>query len=215
MRRLLLSGFIVSCAVVARRLAGPGRPAAPRFDPIVVGTIEADGWRAYYERDFVTGFSLLLRLMREQFALGPLDTIRNAHAAIRAQRAFAPKTNDEAATLRWLTRFYTLSPRRVGVEASDLAHAELDYWIVHRRIVADADKTPLVDALARLHALLFGGSEDGQRQSAEQRTLACNAVDRITSRTSANPDQDWRLVRTHLIAAYLCAVAASPESALA
>lgn len=182
-----------------------------RFDPAVVGTIEADGWRAYYDRDLVAGFGLLLRLMREQFALGPIDSIRAAHAAVRAQMAFAPKANDLDAALRWLTRFYTLSPRRGGVAAIDLACAELDYWIVHRRIVDDADKTPLIDAFAHLHGLLFGGDPATMRPSAEHRTLACNAVDRITGKSSADPAEDWRLVRHHLIAAYQFAVDASPS----
>ena len=118
--------------------------------------------------------------MREQFSLGPIDSIRAAHAAVRAQMAFAPKENDPDTALRWLTRFYSLSPRRDGVAAIDLAHAELDYWIVHRQIVDNADKTPLIDAFAHLHSLLFGGDQATMRPSAEQRTLACNAVDRIT-----------------------------------
>lgn len=202
-------GFV---AVARRKVVGDASPRV-RFDPIVVGTVEAAGWRAYYDRDFVTGFRLLLRLMHEQFGLGPLDTIRAAHAAVRAQRAFVPTSNDHAAALRWLTRFYAHSPRRDGVAAIDLAHAELDYWIVHRQIVDEDDKSALVDAFARLHTLLFGGDEGEMRPSAEQRTLACNAVDRITSKTSTNPDEDWQRVRRHLIAAYQLAVAASPARA--
>jgi hypothetical protein len=203
-----VAGFVA----VARRVTTEQRPRQVRFDPIVVGTTEAEGWRAYYDRDYVTGFRLLLRLMREQFGLGPLDTLRAAHAAVRAQMAFAPKANDHAAALRWLTRFYSRSPRRDGVAASDLARAELDYWIVHRQIVDDADKSQLVDAFCRLHSLLFGGDEIAMRPSAEQRTLACNVVDRITSGRSVDPDADWQAVRQHLITAYKLAVAASPEA---
>ncbi|HEX5167291.1 MAG TPA: hypothetical protein VFV93_17925 [Thermomicrobiales bacterium] len=204
-----VAGFVA----VARRRGATRPDRSIRFDPVVVGTIEADGWRAYYDRDFVTGFRLLLRLMREQFGLGPLGAIRAAHAAVRAQRAFAPVANDLDATLRWLTRFYELSPRRDGVAAVDLARAELDYWIVHRRIVDQADKRELVDAFTRLHVLLFGGDEVTMRPSAEQRTLACNTVDRITGKRSLDLEGDWRSAREHLIAAYQLAVAASPVQA--
>jgi hypothetical protein len=209
-RLLVVIGIGLSIGVAVRRRAGLSHRKAPRFDPVVVGTIEADGWRAYYDRDVVTGFRLLSRLMREQFALGPIDSIRAAHGAVRAQMAFAPKENDPDAALRWLTRFYSLSPRRDGVAAIELARAELDYWIVHRQIVDNADKTPLIDAFAHLHSLLFGGDQATMRPSAEQRTLACNAADRITGKSSADPAEDWRLARYHLISAYQFAIDASP-----
>ncbi|MGH9176313.1 MAG: hypothetical protein ACRD1H_18235 [Vicinamibacterales bacterium] len=214
-RRLLLvvvmiAGFVGAVAVARRPRVARTAPA-PGFDPVVVGTIEAAGWRAYYERDFLTGFRLLLRLMGDQFGLGPFDALRTAHAAVRAQMAFAPAENDLAAARRWLVRFYRRSPRRDGVAPADLADAELDYWIVHRRIVDERDKTPLIDALARLHALLFGGSEAAMRPSAEQRTFACNAVDRITGQRSTDPAVDWSLARNHLIAAYQLALSAAPS----
>jgi hypothetical protein len=210
----LWSAIGVASAVAVARRRGSVRPEKDvRFNPVAVGTIEADGWRAYYDRDYVTGFRLLLRLMRQQFGLGPLGAIRAAYAAVRAQRAFAPVANDLDATLRWLTRFYELSPGRDGVAPVDLARAELDYWVVHRRIVDETDKRDLVDAFTRLHILLFGGDEAAMRPSAEQRTLACNAVDRITGKRSTDPEGDWRLAREHLIAGYQLAVAASPVPA--
>lgn len=212
-RALILTASLVSLAglvtVVHRGVHKRARREV-RFDPVVVGTTEADGWRAYYDRDFITGFRLLLSLMRAQFGLGPLDSLRAAYAAVRAQMAFAPKANDHDAARRWLTRFYSLSPRLDGVTASDLAEAELDYWIVHRRIVDEDDKTPLIDAFAHLHMQIFGGDPVSMRPSAEQRTLACNAVDRITGKTSTDPSQDWKLAREHLISAYQLALAASP-----
>jgi hypothetical protein len=206
---------IVAGSLVARLAvrARSGARRAPRFDPVAVARIEATAWRAYYDRNFPRGLALLVQLSRSQLGLGPIDALRASHAAVRAQVAFAPMHNDPATALRWLERFYVLSPRRDGVRASDLARAELDYWVVHRRLVGAADKTPLVDALASLHALIFGGSEAAMRPSAELRALACAAVDRITSRTSTDPDGDWRRVEAHLTAAYRLALAASPDAA--
>jgi hypothetical protein len=206
----VLAGMIVvGAVVVALREKNPPRLTTPRFDPVAVGTTEADGWRAYYDRDFVAGFRLLLRLMRQQFGLGPLDALRATHAAVRAQMAFAPKVNDLDVACRWLSRFYAISPRRGGVTAEDLAHAELDYWVVHRRVASDDDQAPLIDAFVRLHALLFGGDATSLRRSAELRTEACNVVDRITSGRSTDIEQDWQQIREHLIAAYSHAVEAS------
>ncbi len=213
MRRWLILGIVgLSSVAVARRLNRSSTTVGLNFDPVIVGSIEADGWKAYYDRNMFAGFILLVRLMRQQFRLGPVAALRAAHAAVRAQMAFAPKDNDLDAALRWLTRFYSLSPRNGDVSAEGLAGAELEYWVVHRQIVDMDDKTQLIDAFARLHALLFGGDEATQRQSATERTLACTAVDRITSRKSTNPDHDWHVVRQHLIAAYQAAIAASASS---
>lgn len=198
-----LGGVGAAAAVVLRRRSRGDRPASePGFDPDEVARIEAAAWRAYYDRDFRRGLLLVLRLVRGQFRLGPLDTVRAAADAVRAQMAFAPRQNDPDAALRYLTRFYELAPRRAGVSAEDLARAELEYWVVHRELVQQEDKTQLVEALARLHSLLFGGTPEQQQPSAQQRALACNAVDRITGGTSTDPEQDWAQVEVHLAAAY-------------
>lgn len=216
---VLLLGISGLWVAAARRGSVPsgGSQRQPVFDPVFLANTEADGWRAYYDRDFVQGFRLLLRLVRGQMGLGALDSLRAAYYAVRAQMAFAPKANDPDAARTFLTRFYLIAPHRDGVEPADLADAELDYWVVHRQIVHQEDKAALVDSFARLHTLLFGGDIVTMRPSAEQRTLACNAVDRITSRRSTDPDHDWSLVRQHLIAAYQLAAdvvhgTATPES---
>jgi hypothetical protein len=218
MRRTLLVvlglGWIGAALAVAARRRGRRHVArAPEFDPDEVARIEVAAWRAYYDRDFRRGLLLMLQLMHRQLRLGPLDTVLAALHAVRAQKAFAPHRNDPYAALRYLTRFYALAPRREGVDPAKLARAELDYWIAHRRLANEDDKTGLTDALARLHSLLFGGSAAQQRPSAEQRTLACNAVDRVTGRLSADPEQDWAMAEVHLRAAYWLAVRVESRAA--
>jgi hypothetical protein len=214
MRRVVLVtlglGGVGAAAIVAagRRRARPRAERGPGFDPDEVARIEVAAWRAYYDRDFRRGLLLMLRLVCGQFRLGPLDTLRAALHAVRAQKSFAPRLNDPEAALRQLTRFYAIAPRRAGVDPGELAQAELDYWVVHRRLVEQEDKAGLTDALARLHSLLFGGSAAQQRPSAEQRMLACTAVDRITGGASTDPDQDWARAEVHLRAAYWLAVRA-------
>jgi hypothetical protein len=217
MRRTLLvmlglGGVGAAVTFAVRRRQGRSRAErAPDFDPDEVARVEVAAWRAYYDRDFRRVLLLLLRLMRGQFRLGPLDTVRAALHAARAQKAFAPRQDDPDAALHHLTRFYSIAPRRTGIDPATVAQAELDYWIVHRRLVDEDDKTGLIDALARLHSLLFGGSAEQQRPSAEQRALACDAVDRVTGRNSTDPDQDWARAEVHLRAAYGLAVRASEK----
>lgn len=181
----------------------------PQFNPDVVARIETEGWRAYYDRRFLDGFRLLIELGQSEMGLNMTDALRASYLAVRGQMAYAGERGDAEAAKRWMTRYYRAVPRRDGVSPEDLAAAEIDYWVVHRRLVGQANKADLVAALARLHAGLFGGSVENMRASAEQRTLACNAVDRITGGTSADPDEDWRLVREHLTQGYRLAVAAA------
>jgi RNA-splicing ligase RtcB len=61
---------------------------------------------------------------------------------------------------------------------------------------------PLIKSLQALHAALFGGGEDAMRASAERRAAAARAVDRITNRVSIDVEDDWRVVKAELRAAY-------------
>jgi hypothetical protein len=214
MRRAILLGGILA-SVMLGSVAVWGRRAVrtalrePRFDPDVVARLEVAGWRAYYDRNALKGAVILLRLMRGQLGASPLGAARAAYYALRGQMAFAGERGDRERALHWMTRFYTVAPRRAGVAPVALAEAEVVYWVEHRRLVHQDDKTGLIDALAHLHALLFGGTVAGQRPSAEQRTLACNAVDRITGRESRDPERDWSLAEERLRRGYQLAVAAS------
>lgn len=215
-RETLIAGALITVAtgagVVVARRRGTGTRREPRFDPDTVARIETEGWRAYYDRRFLDGFKLLVEFGRDEFGLGRIGALRAGYFAVRGQMAYAGARGDADAARRWMARYYALAPRRAEIDPAALADAEVEYWVVHRRLVRESDKTELVDALARLHALLFGGTPDAMRPSAEQRALACNAVDRITGRTSTNPCEDWRLVRAHLASAYRLALAAAQGS---
>jgi hypothetical protein len=218
MRKIILAGSVAAGAAAgiaaARRQRATHAPARePRFDPDAVARLEVAGWRAYYDRDFLKGAVILFRLLRGQVAATPLGALRASYFALRGQMAFAGERGDRQRALDWMTRFYAAAPRRSGVAPEALAAAEIDYWVEHRRLVHQDDKAALTDALARLHALVFGGTLDAQRPSAAQRTLACNAVDRITGRRSTNPARDWALAEQHLRDGYRLAVAVGREAA--
>lgn len=208
-KRVAVGGVALGCATwLASAWRQPVARSEPTFDPAVVARLEVAGWKAYYARNPIGAVAVLARLARGQFAMSRGATLRATYYAVRGQAAYAGKRGNPATALRWMTRFYAITPRRAGVDADELAAAEIDYWVEHRRLVADEDKTALIDALARLHALLFGGVAEAMRASAEQRTLACNAVDRVTGRRSPDPARDWLLAEEHLRRGYELAVAA-------
>ena len=209
-KRVVLGGITLGAlAALWPRRARAQQPLQRRsatFDAATVAQLEVAGWRAYYARNPCAALAVLWRLTRGHFAVPFGVALRAAYYALRGQAAFAGARGRAERALPWMTRFYAVTPRRAGASPEQLAEAEIEYWVQHRRVVHQADQTPLTDALAELHALLFGGSPAMQRASAEARTLACQAVDRITGHVSTDVPGDWRQAEEHLRRAYELAV---------
>lgn len=174
------------------------------FDPARLAEVEAAGWEAYYARNWLRAFWLLVRMAREQFGLSWPFALRAAYYVTKASIAFAPKDNDLDSTRYYLGKFYheAKSNPRLQYDAEKVADLELRYWIVHRELVGIPDKSGMIQALAELHSALFALPLAMVQRSAELRSVAAETVDRITSRASTDPDEDWQRIREHLTRAY-------------
>jgi hypothetical protein len=186
-------------------------PAQFHFNPNRVAYFERAGWEAYYDRKWLRVLSLMVQLNREEFRMSWPAALSAAFDTVRAAIAFAPRENDIPKAQRYLAQFYTKARRASGIMtgAQSLAEAEMDYWVVHRRLAirrsenpADDDLQPLVRSLANLHTLLFAGAPAAMQASAEWRARAAEAVDRITSHRSTDVAADWREVERCLQQAY-------------
>jgi hypothetical protein len=177
---------------------------AIRLHPERLAELEAGGWRAYYDRNWPRVVGHMVRLNQEQFHIPfPLSVVAAYHIA-RASAAWAPVEHDEAAVLEHLLRFYRMARRWSGLpfQPRRAAEREIGYWIEHRRLIDHEDKSSFVEAMAALHAELFGLPVERVRESAEWRVRANNTVDRITSRRSTDPERDWQQIETELTTAY-------------
>jgi hypothetical protein len=169
-----------------------------------IAELEAGGWRAYYERDWPRVVRLMVALNQEQFHIPfPLSVVAAVHVA-RASIAWAPVDHDEWTVRRHLRRFYRMAARWSDLEFDPVRAADLEiaYWIEHRRLLGIADKSSFVDAMAALHADLFGMPVDRMRDSAEWRVRANNTVDLITSGQSKRPEADWSQLEEELRRCY-------------
>jgi hypothetical protein len=177
-----------------------------RLNPDQIAYYEKAGWEAYYDRNWLRAFGLMVRLIESQFRMPFPRSFLAALHTIRASIAFAPRDNDLDATLKHLERFYRMAARanHDSFDPRRAAELELRYWVVHRELAQapDLDKRPLVQSLADLHAALFGHTPAELWASAESRAAAAEAVDRITGRRSADVDADWRRVEEYLRRAY-------------
>jgi hypothetical protein len=164
-----------------------------RLNPERLAELEAGGWRAYYDRNWPRVIKLMIELNQEQFHIPfPLSVVAAFHIA-RASLAWAPVENKPDETRRHLLRYYRVARRWSGFEfsAEKAAALEIGYWIEHRRLSGESDKTAFIEAMTALHSELFGLPLERVRESAEWRVRANNTVDLITSGTSTDPETDW------------------------
>jgi Family of unknown function (DUF5995) len=153
------------------------------FDPISVGRLECAAWVAYYRRQWLRLLVLSVRLVRRGFGMDWTRTLHGAWLILRANQLWAPgHGNNPDGARRRMRRFYALLKLVHGAPAdpAQAARLEVDWWAAHR---AHQDHpgpdgvSPLVTALARLYAYLYGLDEAAVRPAAEQRALAMDISD--------------------------------------
>jgi hypothetical protein len=176
------------------------------LNPAAVAYYEAAGWRAYYGRNWLRAFGLMVRLIETQFRVPFPRAFLAALWITRASVAFVPRDHNLDVVLHHMEQFYRIVARTSGgaIDPHQVAELELRYWVIHRELAEapERDNRPLVESLAALHAALFGRTPFELWASAESRAEAAAAVDRITGRRSVDVAADWRRVEECLRQAY-------------
>jgi hypothetical protein len=179
-------------------------PLPATFDPLAIGFIEARLWHAYYAHHWPRVALLTYRLVRGQVGLAPRPAVEAVGHAARAAVAWAPAKNDPETTRRELREFYRVVARAwdAAFDPDAVGDAEYDYWRIHRDVVGQIDRTPLIASLARIPALLYGVPEAALVSSATERERAVRLVDLITSGQQAPTDEAWNVITGALVRSY-------------
>ena len=179
-------------------------PKSFDFDPDRVAYFEANGWRAYYDREWIRLLRTIIGLCEEQFRIPFPASLLAAYYVSRAAAAWAPVDHDEQLVKRFYVRFYRLAKKYSGLDLDPVrvATLELQYNEVHRRLVGREDKAEFVETMVALHGAIFGLTPEQARQSAMLRVLANNTVDLITSGKSTDIEGDWRKLEDFLRRCY-------------
>jgi hypothetical protein len=146
----------------------------------------------------------MVQLNQEQFHIPfPLSVVAAYHVA-RGSIAWVPVKNDPQIVRAHFTRFYRIARRwsGMGFEPRRAADLEIGYWIEHRRLAGNPDKSTFVDAMTSLHSHLFNLPPERMRESAEWRIKANNTVDLITGKVSKEPEADWAKLEEELRQCY-------------
>ena len=175
-----------------------------RLNPERVAYAEANGWRAYYEHNWLNVFRLIVTLCQEQFHIPFPMSLQAAYYTTRASAAWVPVDHDVEKVRRYLGKFYGVARRYAGLQfdVERVADLELQYFDVHRRLVGQEDKSEYIQTMIELHAAIFGLTQEQARESAELRVKASNIVDLITSKKSTNEAADWAKLEEYLRQCY-------------
>lgn len=175
------------------------------FNPEQIAYCEANGWRAYYEHNWLKLLRLTVQLCQEQFHIPFPVSLVAAYYVTRGAAAWAPLNHDATKVLKYYEKFYQVARRYSGLkfDPAQVAKLEMQYWDDHRRLVKQSDKTEFIQTMTDLHAAIFGLSPEQTRESAELRVLANNTVDLITGKTSVDVEGDWAKLENYLRECYL------------
>jgi len=172
------------------------------FDPERVAYFEAAGWRAYYDHNWLRLLRLIVGLCHEQFGIPFPQSLLASYYITRASAGWVDVNHDEQKIRALHEKFYRIARRYSGLNFDPRRAAELEerYWDVHRRLSKEnqSDKSEFIQTMVDLHSVIFGITPEQARESAELRVLANNTVDRITSKTSADPESDWKKLEEYL-----------------
>ena len=175
-----------------------------QMNPERVAYAEANGWRAYYERDWLKVIRLIVALCQEQFHIPFPMSLLAAYYTTRASASWVPEDHDVGKVQRYLKKFYRIAHRYSGLQfdVERVAALELQYFDVHRRLVGKEDKSEFIQTMIDLHCAIFGLTPQQARESAELRVKASDTVDLITSKTSTNVAADWAKLEQYLRRCY-------------
>jgi hypothetical protein len=194
----------------ARDSRAPGRLRS--FNPLQVGALEAALWVAYYRREWARFLVLSVRVVRSGFGMDWIRTVHGAWLVLRANQLWAQAPADAAGARRCMRRFYALLRLAHGepVDPARAAELEVEWWAVHRahQHGQDGDAQPLVDALARLYAFVYGIDEVALWPAAEHRARAMDISDRWVDEGCAMDSPLIAAERAALIRSYAALLAA-------
>ena len=135
-KQALLAMLTVLGCWIAVDFAVPRSVNLRQFDPTVVGKLDADMWRSYYEKKHVRLFFQMTTLVREQFHAPFWRSFPMTYHAAKAAFVFKEGKNrdDYAKALPLLEKYYTdinaLSNKPFDVKT--MAQQELEWWIIRR-----------------------------------------------------------------------------------
>lgn len=137
-------------------------PTAPRwgrdFDPDRLARLELGMWKAYYRRQRLRLFGLLVLANREQAQASWPRALLAALYLARAAAGFGRATGDYERFAGDIARGYRTLGLPPGTDAEEVARRELRWWVVRRETGLDSAASA-GEAITRLYSAVYGVAE--------------------------------------------------------
>ena len=147
------------------------------FEPARVASLETRMWKAYYRRQPVRLFGLLVLALREQARVSWLRALRASLHLTRAAAGFARAGGDYERFGPDIGRAYRLLGLPASVDADEVGRRELRWWVVRREIGVTAGEAAGA-AIADLYAAIYEVPRERIAEAARLRGLAAEVRDR-------------------------------------
>jgi hypothetical protein len=162
------------------------RAWAPPFDPDALADLETRMWKAYYRRQPVRLFGLLVLALREQAHASWPRALASAILLTKAAIGFAQATGDYERFTPDIARGYRLLGLPRTVDIDEVARWELRWWVVRRELGLSAGETA-GEAITRLYAAFYDLPVDAVAEAGRLRGMAAEVRDRGASVDPAGP----------------------------
>jgi hypothetical protein len=199
-RSRTLSAVLLAAVVAGAVLAfhAPGGPRTMRrFNPDHLAQLETDMWKAYYAKQRLRLFTLLVTTLREQYGYSWARAVQAAFHLARAAADFGDLRGDYEQVLPDLESAYaiardwtsaTFEPRRV-------AEAELAWWVA-RRTPGQSDVATVGRLIGEEYAMLYAVPIDRVGRAGLLRAEAGHLRD------EGGAQADWDRVHALLVDSY-------------
>ena len=147
------------------------------FEPDRLAQIELRAWKAYYRRQPLRLFGLLVLLNREQAGPGWPRALLAAFFLARAAVGFGRASGEYERFVSDIPRGYRLLGLPAHVDADEVARRELRWWVVRREIGLAAGREAGA-AISALYSALYGVSEEAVAEAGSLRGRAAEVRDR-------------------------------------
>jgi hypothetical protein len=191
------------CGLFTAAFAQTDKNAVPdyqkNYNPERIAAAETAMWRAYYNKDRITGklklAMLLVELLKEQFKLQPDEAAQIAYLLTSSAMLFKKGKYDEAlpplkSAYENIKKYTTLN-----FDPEKVAKADLKWWIARR--TPERKKPEVIGQyITHLYELIYGYSHQGFTEAGLRRAQA------VYLRDTGGEKADWKKIEKLLVQSY-------------
>ena len=171
--RWVLVVLVLLIAAIALGMTPSGPRSMRHFEPNRLADLELRMWQAYYAKENVRLFGLLVTMLREQYGYSWFTATNEAFHLARAAATFGNARSNYEVVLPDLQAAYTIAKDWLGdpFDPAAVARSELAWWVA-RRIPGQNSPAQVGGLIADEYALLYGLPRESVLRSATLRAEA-------------------------------------------